>query len=176
MEIEETQDEEELKEELNVKEFSIKSTKEAELMKYYNKMTNLMYPIISDYDEVDRDIEMYDAVPIYDSQNYSDHMFDLTPVSGTLLPYECQIISISYKPDFNKYVNAIYNCHIDGGETKTLIVSGSCVKLSYTLDVDAIEFGLTVKISLKTRNSLTYPIFFSTVIRFNLPKFIYNNE
>lgn len=122
------------------------SSSNKELVNLYRKrMTNIIYPLVSNYDEIDQDLDIYDVVPSYDWRKFDNNTLNLTPIYGTLLPYECQIISLSYKPKFGKSVNAICNCYIEGGENKQLEVHGCCLKMNYETQNNVIEFGFQVK-------------------------------
>lgn len=122
------------------------SSTSTQLERYYaQKMSNLLYPLVSDFDEIDQDIDIYDVIPTLSCRDEEQKSLDLSPIFGTLLPFECQTISVLFVPKIGRFVDASCNCFVDGGEQRMLHISGSCVQISYDIDVNVIELGLAVK-------------------------------
>lgn len=121
------------------------TTATSEYLKSYTKrMKSIIYPLVNDYDEIDRDVDMYAIVPSYQQQKPKNITLNLTPIYGTLLPYECQVISICYNPKFGKSLSTVCNCYVEGGKTRTLKISGSCIDITYVINKTVIEAGLQV--------------------------------
>lgn len=139
----------------DVSKYTTPSTTTTELVQSYTKkMTNIIYPLVDDYDEIDRDLDMYEIMPSYQEQKPRNTILNLTPTYGTLLPFECQVISITFTPKIGRSINTTCDCYVEGGEMQTLEITGSCMNICYKINKTVIEVGLQVSMALNSPKTI----------------------
>lgn len=117
------------------------------------QIRNILQPITEQYfDQEDmnffanlpksEDLMVHDACDI-------DSIFNIEPYFGSLRPYEPLMANIGFSPPPEVRVRAVVLCHVEGGETESMVLKGTCARICYKLDREKIEFKRTVSKKLQ---------------------------
>ncbi|NWR27030.1 HYDIN protein, partial [Tachuris rubrigastra] len=71
-----------------------------------------------------------------------EEIFDVQPVSGVLQPGQSQQVPFTFFGHANIIAHVTALCHVEGGPTYEVLLSGEASCLSYHLDIYDIDFGL----------------------------------
>lgn len=78
---------------------------------------------------------------------FFSQVFDLTPMFGTLAPFQSQVLNVAFQPQafMGAVVTAV--CTVLGGPTETIRLSGQNARHIYSLSTTFINFGFRVSMS-----------------------------
>ncbi|KAI1235520.1 Hydrocephalus-inducing protein, partial [Lamprotornis superbus] len=71
-------------------------------------------------------------------------VFDVLPLWGELQPGESQLVTFTFFGHANIIARVTALCHVEGGPTYEVVVTGEALCPSYQLDVEEIDWGLQV--------------------------------
>ncbi|NXN88965.1 HYDIN protein, partial [Bombycilla garrulus] len=71
-------------------------------------------------------------------------VFDVLPLWGVLQPGESQLVTFTFFGHANIVARVTALCHVEGGPTYKVVVTGEASCPSYQLDVEEIDWGLQV--------------------------------
>ncbi|NXD22968.1 HYDIN protein, partial [Spelaeornis formosus] len=71
-------------------------------------------------------------------------VFDVQPLWGVLQPGESQLVTFTFFGHANIVARVMALCHVEGGPTYEVVVTGQASCPSYQLDVEEIDWGLQV--------------------------------
>lgn len=78
---------------------------------------------------------------------FFSQVFDLTPMFGTLAPFQSQVLNVAFQPQAFMGVVVTAVCTVLGGPTETIRLSGQNARHIYSLSTTFINFGFRVSMS-----------------------------
>lgn len=112
---------------------------------YLSCAKNFLYGVISHFDEKENDLEVIECIPKqYEERIPVDLILNVVPAHGFLKPFECQVISIGFNPIPKISTSAQLQCHILGGASESINISGVSSEISFSITDTFIEFGRQV--------------------------------
>lgn len=79
--------------------------------------------------------------------SFFSQVFDLTPMFGTLAPFQSQVLNVAFQPQAFMGVVVTAVCTVLGGPTETIRLSGQNARHIYSLSTTFINFGFRVSMS-----------------------------
>ena len=113
----------------------------------FDLIQNVVYPLLDEF-EVEN-LEALKCLQTHEKMKRMKDIYSIIPTSGCLNPKKIGKFFLRFPQVPDTSFNGVISCHVDGGLTKTLNISGKSKGYSFSIDRDFFEFGRQVMIICK---------------------------